>query len=48
MLVNLGEPEWAAYFTAFTQQKVPTDRLGNPVANSHRIQDSDDGSMAGQ
>lgn len=47
VLVDLGEPEWAGYFTAFTQQKVPTDRLGNPVAHSHPIQDSDPGSQVG-
>ncbi len=31
VLVDLGEPEWAAYFAAFTQQLVPTDSLGNPT-----------------
>jgi uncharacterized protein YukJ len=46
VLVDLGEAEWAAYFTAFTQQLVPTDRLGNPVASSHPIDDKDDGSLA--
>jgi len=30
LLVDLGEPEWAAYFSAFNQQLVPTDDLGNP------------------
>jgi uncharacterized protein YukJ len=30
LLVDLGEPEWAAYFAAFNQQLVPTDDLGNP------------------
>jgi uncharacterized protein YukJ len=47
VLVDLGQPEWAGYFTAFTQQNVPTDELGNPVADSHPIQDSDPGSLAG-
>jgi len=47
VLVDLGEPEWAGYFTAFTQQKVPTEGLGNPASSSHGITDSDDGSMAG-
>lgn len=28
MLVDIGEPEWAAYFSAFNQQLVPTDDLG--------------------
>jgi uncharacterized protein YukJ len=43
VLVDLGDPGWAAYFTAFTQQKVPTDNLGNPVAGSHEMGDDDDG-----
>jgi uncharacterized protein YukJ len=30
LIVNVGQPEWAAYFAAFTQQTVPTDDLGNP------------------
>ena len=47
VLVDLGEPEWAAYFTAFTQQKVPTDKLGNPDSGGHEITDDDDGSQAG-
>jgi uncharacterized protein YukJ len=47
VLVDLGQPEWAAYFTAFTQQNVPTDGLGNPAAGSHGLTDADDGSMAG-
>jgi uncharacterized protein YukJ len=46
VLVDFGEPEWAAYFTAFTQQEVPTDKLGNPNNGSHQIQDNDDGSLA--
>ena len=43
VLVDMGEPEWAAYFTAFTQQLVPTDDLGNPGDPSHEIADSDPG-----
>jgi len=46
VLVDLGQTLWAAYFTAFTQQLVPTDRLGNPVSESHEIVDSDDGTLA--
>ena len=46
VLVNLGGPEWAGYFTAFTQQLAPTDRLGNPASGSHPISISDDGSLA--
>ena len=30
LLVDLGLPEWAAYFAAFDQQLVPTDDDGNP------------------
>lgn len=30
VFVNVGEPEWAAYFAAFDQQLMPTDNLGNP------------------
>jgi len=37
----------AAYFTAFTQQMVPTDQLGNPENTSHPVSVSDDGSLAG-
>src|SRR5271166_591327 len=37
VVVDLGKPEFAAYFTAFTQQFVPTDNLGNPQAGSHPI-----------
>lgn len=37
VLVDVGEPEWAGYFTAFTQQLVPTDDLGNPKRGGHPI-----------
>jgi uncharacterized protein YukJ len=30
LLVDLGQPEWAAYFSAFDQQLLPTDDDGNP------------------
>jgi uncharacterized protein YukJ len=30
-----------AFFTAFTQQLVPTDDFGNPVANAHPLTDAD-------
>ena len=43
--MDLGEEKWAAYFTAFTKQMVPTDKLGNPVNNAHGIDDGDDGSL---
>lgn len=34
LLVDLGEPEWAAYFAAFDQQLMPSDDLGNPQPNA--------------
>lgn len=47
VLVDVGQPQWAAYFTAFTQQTVPTDGLGNPQPGGHEIDVSDEGSLAG-
>jgi uncharacterized protein YukJ len=44
VLIDFGDPEWAAYFTAFTQQLVPTDDLGNPEDGAHEITDDDPGS----
>jgi hypothetical protein len=46
VIVDFGEPECVAYFTAFTQQSVPTDRLGNAGHPSHEIGDADPGSLA--
>lgn len=37
VFVDLGEEGWAAYFTTFTQQFVPTDELGNPIRQSHPV-----------
>jgi uncharacterized protein YukJ len=37
LFVDVGEPEWAAYFAAFTQQLVPTDDLGNPQPGAETI-----------
>jgi len=37
VLVDIGEPEWAAYFSAFNQQLVPTDDLGNPLPGGTTI-----------
>ena len=45
VLVDLGPLGWAAYFTAFTQQTVPTDTLGNPTDGSHPLTDADGGSQ---
>jgi uncharacterized protein YukJ len=33
--VDIGEPEWAAYFFAFSQQMVPTD--DNPLPDGTAI-----------
>jgi uncharacterized protein YukJ len=41
-----ANPEMAAYFTAFTQQDVPTDDLGNPLNDSHGMTDADPGTLA--
>jgi uncharacterized protein YukJ len=48
VLVDMGEAGWAGYFTAFTQQNVPTDALGNPTPGAHEITDADPGSLAPQ
>jgi uncharacterized protein YukJ len=45
VVVDVGKPEFAAYFTAFTQQFVPTDELGNPAKGSHPVTVADDGSL---
>ena len=37
LLVDLGGPEWAAYFAAFNQQLVPTDDLGTPQPGAATI-----------
>jgi len=37
VLVDVGSPEWAAYFSAFNQQLVPTDDLGNPLPGGATI-----------
>jgi Uncharacterized conserved protein (DUF2278) len=47
VIVDLGKPELAAYFTAFSQQLVPTDNLGNPQGGAHPVGIADDGSLAG-
>ena len=43
VLVDLGDDQWAGYFTAFTQQTVPTDDLGNPTRGGHPVGDADAG-----
>lgn len=37
VFVDVGEPEWAAYFAAFDQQLAPTDDLGNPMPGARTI-----------
>jgi uncharacterized protein YukJ len=37
VFVDVGQPEWAAYFAAFDQQLVPTDDLGNPTPGAGPI-----------
>ena len=37
VFVDVGEPEWAAYFAAFSQQLVLTDDLGNPQPGAETI-----------
>jgi uncharacterized protein YukJ len=37
VFVDVGQPEWAAYFAAFDQQLVPTDDLGNPKPGATTI-----------
>lgn len=46
VVVDMGMPEVAAYFTAFTQQMVPTDKLGNSLPGGHTIGVADEGSLA--
>jgi uncharacterized protein YukJ len=46
VLIDFGTDQWAAYFTVFTQQTVPTDHRGNPTAGGHGMSDGDDGSLA--
>ncbi len=36
LFIDFGD-RWATYFSAFTQQTVPTDELGNPVPGGHEI-----------
>ncbi len=37
LIVDVKQPEWAAYFAAFDQQLVPTNDLGNPVEGAKPI-----------
>ena len=45
VIVDLGQNGVAAYVTAFTQQHVPTDELGNPKRDAHALTKADDGSL---
>jgi hypothetical protein len=46
VVIDFGQPECAAYFTAFTQQLVPTNEQGDPTAGNHPMTDADPGSLA--
>jgi uncharacterized protein YukJ len=48
ILINFPDGTWTAYFTAFTQQIVPTDDQGNPDDGGHEINDSAAGSLVQQ
>jgi hypothetical protein len=37
VMIDFGDAGWVAYFSAFTQQTVPTDDLGNPLPGGHTI-----------
>jgi uncharacterized protein YukJ len=37
LMVALSANNWAAYFAAFEQQRVPTDDLGNPISGARPI-----------
>jgi uncharacterized protein YukJ len=37
LLVDLGEPEWAAYFSMFDKQLLPTDDDGNPTSDAKPV-----------
>ncbi len=37
LMIDFGGDGWVAYFSAFTQQSVPTDDLGNPLPGGHTI-----------
>jgi len=37
LMLDFGVAGWVAYFSAFMQQSVPTDELGNPVSGGHAI-----------
>ena len=46
VIVEMTDSTWGGYFTAFTQQAVPTDDLGNEESRAHEIDDDDPGSLA--
>jgi len=37
LMLDFGDGGWVAYFSAFTQQTVPSGDLGNPVPGGHTI-----------
>jgi uncharacterized protein YukJ len=45
VIVEMADGEWGGYFTAFTQQSVPTNDRGNVRDGAHEIDDTDPGSL---
>jgi uncharacterized protein YukJ len=37
LMIDAGEGGWVAYFSAFTNQTIPTDQLGNPLPGGHTV-----------
>jgi uncharacterized protein YukJ len=37
LMIDSGAGGWVAYFSAFTEQTVPTDELGNPLPGGHTV-----------
>ncbi|HTU25871.1 MAG TPA: DUF2278 family protein [Pirellulales bacterium] len=48
VLVELGNGQWAGYFTAFQQELVPTNDRGNTSGAGHQIDVADENSLADQ
>jgi uncharacterized protein YukJ len=37
LMIDFGEGNWFAYFSAFTNQTIPTDEFGNPLPGGHTV-----------
>ena len=48
VLVDMGNGRWAAYFSGFQQQLVPTDGLGNPSAGAKPLGGNESQAVLGQ